>query len=179
MLQTHLPTLVWFLVVALTVTAAVTDARRGVIPNWLTLPCALGAPLAHLAVGGPSAALVSVLGLGLCALVPWLLFLRSAIGGGDVKLFAAIGALAGPRIGISLEIAGFVATAVYAMGVLSWRGRLLPVLLRSGRLLVDPFLPEARRSRRAPELMEPVRMGIPVLGGVLGWLFMVALGGVG
>src|SRR5690242_18234513 len=82
--------------VAITAVAAVTDTRTGHIPNWLTLPPLIIAPLLWGAHGGLwrvdggslVGSLLSMLG---CALVPLLLFFKRACGAGDVKLFAAVG----------------------------------------------------------------------------------------
>ena len=77
------------------------DWRTGEIPNWLTFG-ALGAGLVGHAVAGGlrggfadagRSFLFSLAGMAVCAFVPFLLFRSGAIGGGDVKLLAALGAL--------------------------------------------------------------------------------------
>lgn len=75
------------LAVVVAATAAVLDARSRRITNILTLP----AIVSGLVLGGPAAALWS-LAAALPALALWA---RSEAGGGDVKLAAALGALAG------------------------------------------------------------------------------------
>jgi prepilin peptidase CpaA len=42
-----------------------------------------------------------------CAILPFLAWRRNELGGGDVKLFAAIGALVGPVIGFDVEALAF------------------------------------------------------------------------
>lgn len=72
--------------------AAYTDQARGKIPNLFTYPAiAIG-----LAFGSPIGAALSA------APVLWL-FSRGKIGGGDVKLFCALGALLGARAGLEIE----------------------------------------------------------------------------
>src|SRR5437016_893062 len=98
-----------FLVVAavMTAIAAVIDFRTEQIPNWVTLPPLAVAPIAHAihmgARGGTTEALwalaYSVAGAVICALVPLLMYRANAIGGGDVKIFAALGALCFPMVG--------------------------------------------------------------------------------
>src|SRR5678815_4298059 len=76
--------------------AAYTDARRGEIPNWMSYPLIFGAPIAHGLFFGFSALLDSVIGLLVCAIVPLFLYYRGeGMAGGDVKVFAAIGAVGG------------------------------------------------------------------------------------
>src|SRR5689334_15346698 len=92
---------------AATLAAAGTDSRTGRIPNWLTLPLLP----AGLALGFVEAGLLGLgsaaLGCVLCFAVPFglLHFSRGkAIGGGDVKLFAGLGALLGPGAGLQVEL---------------------------------------------------------------------------
>jgi Flp pilus assembly protein protease CpaA len=46
-----------------------------------------------------------------CGAVPLLLFRLKAIGGGDVKLLATVGAQLGPLLGLELSFAAFVVAA--------------------------------------------------------------------
>src|SRR5450432_4164605 len=103
-----------FLIAAVIVAglAAFSDWRTGIIPDKLTLPALLGAPLAYLGRGiathaGIDAAVTeagwSLGGALVCAAIPLLLYRQSAIGFGDVKLFAALGALLEPMIGLEAQ----------------------------------------------------------------------------
>lgn len=139
--------------------AAVTDFRRGEIPNWLTLPPLLVAPLVHAIAGGRWAALGSLAGIAACGLAPYLLFRRGAAGGGDVKLFAAIGAVAGVSVGLEAELISLAAAALVSLGRLAWRGRLLQALSSSLFLGINPLLPRRWRRTVSPELMTAVRLG--------------------
>ncbi|HWM84467.1 MAG TPA: A24 family peptidase [Kofleriaceae bacterium] len=139
--------------------AAVTDFRRGEIPNWLTLPPLVVAPIAYGILHGPWAALGAVAAMVVCALVPYMLFRRGAAGGGDVKLFAALGAVAGMSIGIEAQLVTFMAAAVITLGRLAWNGRLLRTLSNAVFLGLNPILPGRWRRPVAPELMSVVRLG--------------------
>ncbi len=144
-------------------TAAVTDLRGGHIPNWLTLPPLVIGPLYWGATGGLGGLAQSLLGLLLCGLVPLVLFLRGAIGGGDVKLLAAVGALAGYNLGLEIEFFSFLLAAVGALFFLTWKGKLWRTLSNAMRLLFNPFLPKRLRREVTPELMTSLRFGGPVL----------------
>jgi prepilin peptidase CpaA len=120
-----------FVVLAVALIAAITDTRTGLIPNWLTLPALLAAPLAHFAFGGSEALQDSLLGAGVCAFVPMTFFSRRALGGGDLKLFVALGALAGMHVGLSIQLLAFAIGACWALVVLAYRGELRATLART------------------------------------------------
>src|SRR5262245_44465294 len=151
----------------ITAIAAVTDLRRGVIPNWLTLPAIVLAPVAHGLAHGPWAAAASIGGLFVCALVPYLLYRRDAGGGGDVKLFAALGAVVGLSVGIEIQLFSFIAASLVSLGRLVWRGRLLRTLSNTLFLAVNPILPRRWRREVVPELMTAVRLGAFIFAGTL------------
>ncbi|MGB0680502.1 MAG: A24 family peptidase [Polyangiales bacterium] len=160
----------WFfwsemVVLLLTLVAAYTDLRGGVIPNWLTVPAfGLGLVATTLAAlwHGSSlgwALLHTAAGVCACALVPFLMFRQDALGGGDLKLLAAIGAWLGPLRGLELQFYAFIAAAVFALLLFAWRGELCSLLGRSLRLLITPFLPKSKRRPPAPQLLHRMRFG--------------------
>ncbi len=135
------------LVVLVTLVAAVWDQRTGLIPNALTYPLlGLGA-LAHLVLSAvlfPNVSFAIILletltGALLCALVPFLLWRKSAMGGGDVKLLAGLGATLGPSVGLELELYSFLAAVLMAPVVLAYRGELAVTAKRSFALISRPF----------------------------------------
>jgi prepilin peptidase CpaA len=76
--------------------ACVTDIRTRRIPNWLTFGAAAAAVVFH-AVMAPSAGLMLALsGWFVGALMMFAPFALRGLGGGDVKLVAALGAWLGP-----------------------------------------------------------------------------------
>jgi prepilin peptidase CpaA len=117
MVEMHLR---WVGVLLVSGIAAVHDARSGHIPNWLVgLGVVLGAggSIAALALIDGLEALArtgsAALGFLTCGAVPLLLFRLKALGGGDVKLLATVGAQLGPLLGLELSFAAFVVAAVY------------------------------------------------------------------
>jgi prepilin peptidase CpaA len=167
-----------FLLAAVVVSAlaAIWDVRRGIIPNWLTLGVLVGAPLWHAAralsmhegrEGALAEAGYSVLGAIVCAIVPLVLYRQSALGGGDVKLFAALGALCQITIGFEALTYAFIAAVLIAPARLAYEGKLLSTLKNAVLLLGNAFLPKAKRRELAPELMTWFRMGPAIFVGVV------------
>ncbi|MGD8858901.1 MAG: prepilin peptidase [Myxococcales bacterium] len=149
----HAPLPSALLLLSIAALAALTDSRRGLIPNWLTLPPLLLTPLAHGIALGPGALGASLAGLALCGAVPLLLFARGSMGGGDVKLFAALGALAGPLTGLEVQIVALWIAALTSLALLAYRGELLDTLSRSLR---------RRATTAAPAASLQIRLGLPV-----------------
>jgi prepilin peptidase CpaA len=137
--------------------AAITDARSGTIPNCLTLPPLLLAPLAQGIALGPGALGASIAGMLICGAVPLVLFLRGGMGGGDVKLLAAIGAVAGMRVGLEVQLVSLLLSGLFALCLLTHRGELWATLLRALR----PRAAARESSSVGPGL--EVRLGVPVL----------------
>ncbi|MCA9607099.1 MAG: prepilin peptidase [Myxococcales bacterium] len=159
------PSIIHVVVLCLVGVAAATDVHKGIIPNWLTLPPLLLAPIAHGMVGGVRGVLDSVIGILVCSLVPLLVFYRGGMAGGDVKLFAALGAIGGLYLGLEAQFLSLVAASIYAIGQLAWNGRLLNSLGNSVFIGLNPVLPRRFRKTIAPELMHRIRLGAAVLLG--------------
>lgn len=168
-----------FLLVALVIAAfaAWTDWRTGEIPNWLTFGTVILAPIAHIVFAATqlgmdrNAALLegaySIAGALLCALLPFLLYQKEAIGAGDVKLFAAIGALAQVLLGIEAEVYSFFAVAFIAPARLAYDGKLLRTLRNSLVLMRNSFVPKGMRIPLENEAMTEFRMGPAIVLGTL------------
>jgi Flp pilus assembly protein protease CpaA len=166
-----------FLISALCISAvaAYTDLRWGLIPNWLTLGGALAGALGQLAHGwqlggwraGLSALGASLAGGVLCALAPAVLFSRGGLGGGDVKLFAALGVCCHPLLGIEAQLYAFVLAAGFVPIQLLRQRRLREAVRRAGHALLQPLLPRARRRALPPAAAHWLRLGPAIFGGTL------------
>jgi len=165
-------------VVAATVVAAAaawTDFRTGHIPNWITLPPIAAAVVAHSVLGiwregvtaGVVAAGTSLGGVALCVLMPAVMWWMGAMGGGDLKLFAAIGALCLPMLGIEAELYAFVVAALVAPAQLAYRGQLFPVLKNSLALAFNPLRKKSAKREVPPEMMTWFRLGPAIFVGML------------
>ena len=167
----------YFLIAAVLVTgvAAVYDLKTGHIPNWLTFGALAVAPFGHLGVaiaGGQSGSALtnaglSIAGAGVCALVPFLLWRVEGIGGGDVKLFAALGALLRPMVGIEAEMYAFVAGMLYAPARLAYEGKLMRTLGNSLTLMFNPLRAKDKRKKVPREMMTKMRLGPSIFVGTL------------
>src|SRR5262245_42169881 len=115
-------------VLALAAIAAFTDVRKGEIPNWLTIPPLFVAPIVHGVLGGHAALFGSLIGMLVCSIVPLLVYYQKGMAGGDVKLFAAIGAVGGVYVGLEAQLLSLIAASIYALGQLAWNGKLVPTL---------------------------------------------------
>jgi prepilin peptidase CpaA len=162
----------WVLLTVLIVTAVAgyIDLRTGKIPNQVVLVGFVVGVLMHLFVhqrqahpeslaewGDPLLSIV--VGVVACALVPVLLFYTGAMGGGDAKLLAVVGATLGPLVGLQVEFYAFIAIALYAPIQMAYQGRILRLLTNVATLGMNPFRAKDKRRPIPQELMTKLRFG--------------------
>lgn len=167
----------YFLLAALVVAAigAWYDWRTKHIPNWLTLGALLAAPPAHVAValatGRSHEALASAgysfTGAFVCALVPLFLYREGAMFGGDVKLLAALGAIARPMLGVELLFYSFIVAALYAPARMAYEGRLFRVMGNTVKIAFNRFRPKDKREEIPQEMLTEMRFGPSIFFGTL------------
>jgi prepilin peptidase CpaA len=121
-------------VMALLIWAAVSDLRARRIPNWVTFSIALSGLAQcwtpnHLA--GPMQAL---LGFAAGFAIPFVLFAIGALGGGDVKLLAGVGAWLGPEAAIKIFLLAAIAGMVIVLAQAISQGR-TTALFRNSALI--------------------------------------------
>jgi prepilin peptidase CpaA len=129
--------LVLAILVVATGLAAVIDLRTRRIPNALTGSLAmvgLGLAAANLGTVGIGGALIGFL-LGFAFMLPGNVF--GATGAGDVKLFAAAGALLGPATTVRAFFFTAIAGGVIALIVALRRRRLAQTIGATARLMAD------------------------------------------
>ncbi len=110
--------------VAIALMACVTDLRSRRIPNVLTFGGALAALVFHTASTGSAGLLTSFAGWGLGVVFFLLPFVLGGLGGGDIKLLAALGAWLGPGLTLWMAIYTGIAGGVLALVVALSRGHL-------------------------------------------------------
>ncbi len=116
---------------AIAVVAAVADLRTKRIPNWLTYGGIISALAGRLVMLGWPGLKDGLEGMLLGSSVFLILFVLGGMGGGDVKLMAAVGAFAGTASIAPLLIATAVAGGVMAVVMMTLRGRILITLWNS------------------------------------------------
>lgn len=126
-------------VFALVSMATAIDLRTRRIPNWLTLPSLAAGVVVNTVATGWSGFLQSAEGIALAvAMIAVLCWIR-AMGLGDLKLCAAVGAWIGPASLVFALVIAAMAGGILAVGYATWRGNLGEVLGRTANLsLPDP-----------------------------------------
>lgn len=155
--------------------AAFTDMWSFKIPNYITLPLLLAGVLfqAFAPLGqGVTTAMFGIFA-GFSCLI--LFYVVGAVGAGDVKLLAAIGAWIGPFGIVALFMLAAVLTVIYAAGLAIWRGKLTQtlikstLLLRQGMTIIKHLGPDERieeAAKRPDRRRHLVPFAVMVLGGL-------------
>jgi len=169
--------LAWSVLAPVLVAAGVCDLRRGVVYNWLTYP-AIVAGLVLGAVEGAAAGDTldgltnHAVGLGFGFGVLFVAYLLGGMGGGDVKLMGAVGALLGWRDWAALEAMfySFLAGAAVGVIVVIWRGQAGAVLRRMWMAIRILPLPTATLDEATGTPTYRVPFGFAVCVGTLWYL---------
>ena len=109
--------------------AGLVDFARFRIPNRITVPFLVCGLVYHGVTGGLEGLWYSGGGCLVCFLVVLVLYLMGAMGAGDVKFMAGIGAWLGVHAALFVFLIAALATGLYSMIVMVWQGGL-------GRLVV-------------------------------------------
>src|SRR5580704_71478 len=125
------------LLAALVISAAAFDFRTRRIPNWLCAAGFLCGFACQIAFSRWTGAREAALGAGLAFLIYIPLFALRAVGGGDVKLMAAVGSLAGPKAWIAIFLITALAGGVIALIMIAVKGRTARTLHNVGILLTE------------------------------------------
>jgi prepilin peptidase CpaA len=152
--------------------AAWLDFSTHRIPNWLTVT-GLAAAFALRAPLGLAAFVKGAEGLGVALAVSLLLYALKAIGGGDVKLLAAVGAFFGfPAVLSALALMAVLGGA-FALGSMVRKG-LLPLLIFNTVDLVKSWRSLGRtgqfRTLESPGALT-IPYAVPIAVGTLIWWF--------
>jgi prepilin peptidase CpaA len=150
--------------IALAAVAAFFDWRTAEIPNWLTLPPLGLSPFLYGQFFGFEAALRCFAATLLSALVPYFLFRRAAMGGGDVKLLGALGAVTSFDLlaGLEIQLSAFVIALAVAFAALAWEGRLASWLWAAAVRPMRALVPWLGAAARSVDHRTSIRMGGPI-----------------
>lgn len=149
--------------IILLVIASVTDIREHLIYNWTTYPgIALGLALRWIE-GGNAGFEDAVKGFVICGVLMLPCFVLFGLGGGDVKLFAMIGAFLGFERGVEALLWTLVLGGILGAVILVWQLGFLTIIKGVGRHLARmwkarawvPIDTESRKPLKQPLFLAP------------------------
>ena len=62
-------------------------------------------------------------------------------------------------MGIEAQFFSFIAAGILALGGLAWRGKLMGTLANTLRLVINPFVPQKKRTEISEESLNEFRLG--------------------
>jgi prepilin peptidase CpaA len=152
------------------VAACITDLRSRRIPNVLTFGSAAAAVIFHGVADGTHGLLYALFGWVVGVAVLFVPFALGGMGGGDIKLLAALGAWLGPTAALWLSLYTGVAGAVMAIVVAVSYGYLgqalknIRLLLTHWRVMgIGPVDEITLASSKGPKLA----YAVPILSGTI------------
>jgi prepilin peptidase CpaA len=122
---------------ALTALAAVIDARSRRIPNWVTFTMILSGLAIAISGLGIVSTWQALGGMGVGFGLTIILFAVGALGGGDVKLLAGIGAWLGPEAALKVFVLEAIIGAIIVITQALAQGRFRKLLRNSAVLAVS------------------------------------------
>ena len=164
-----LPTALAILLVALVVPAALIDIRSRRIPNWLTLSGIVAGIAANVIID-PGNWSSPLLGAALGFAVYFPLYLVRGMGAGDVKLMAAVGAIAGARfwfhIFVVTGVLGGICAILFVIGRKQFRRTLTNVMFIMQELAAfrPPYARDEQIDVQNPEMLRMPHGAIIALG---------------
>ena len=134
------------------------DIRTRRIPNMLTGPAMLSGFALNLGLFGWSGAQASLYGFALAVLILIAPFAAGGVGGGDVKMMAAVGAFLGPHLLLLSLMIGIVLGGIFAVMHLTRIARLREKLMDLWRMFANALLSMS---------FEPLRVSTTAPGAVV------------
>jgi prepilin peptidase CpaA len=119
----------------LVIVAAIWDIRTRRIPNWLTISGVVLGVALNTFLFEIDGLLFSLKGLGVAFVVYFILYLLHAMGAGDVKLMAAVGAAVGAGNWLGILVLTSVAGAVAGLLLVAFKGRFRKTLGNLGIII--------------------------------------------
>jgi prepilin peptidase CpaA len=137
-LYTAPPEKVLIVLLAMLIIGAICDIRSRKLPNWLTIGGVLLGFVINFGIGPPEGGVVFALqGFGAGFGIYMVLYVLRAMGAGDVKLMAAVGALVGWERWFGIFFMTAIVGGVMAIALVAARGRLKRTLFNVGFILSE------------------------------------------
>jgi len=130
-----LPAPLFATVLAFVALCVVSDLRTRRIPNALTGPAILAGAVLNVLYGGRAGFTASLTGLGMGVGILLAPFAAGGIGGGDVKMMGAVGALLGPQRTVVSLATGLVLGGLVMIVHLARQGRLREKLVATAIMI--------------------------------------------
>jgi prepilin peptidase CpaA len=170
------PAQVWLLV-AVALVCAVTDLFRKKVYNAITYPAIVLGFVLQIALYGLPGLWSALAGFAIGFFPAFMLLVLGGMGGGDVKLMGAIGAIAGGVAATEALLLGVLFGAFIGLGQLAWHGVLLKSLWRQTKMIVGLIVPSVRpKGPIPPELKHELRFGVALAAGTLVTLYDLKTG---
>ncbi|MFL6351486.1 MAG: prepilin peptidase [Bryobacteraceae bacterium] len=157
-----MPTALKIILIAIVLVAAIYDLRFRRIPNWLNLSGVILGLVVNTFLFARSGFIIAVLGI-VCSLVIYVpLYLIRGMGAGDVKLMAAVGAIAGPWNWVGIFVATALLGGLVSIVFVALKRRLHQTCFNVGLIITELChfrLPSKRNSQL--DVRDPQAVGMP------------------
>ena len=168
------------ILIAVLLTAVITDLRSYRIPNCLTVPAMACGLLIHTLIDGTGGLVVGLEGLGLGLGLFLVFYLMGGMGAGDVKLMAAIGSFLGPRGVLYAAMLTGLLGGIYAVAAMASCWGLRATARQAVAMLTTPVFPQQEGALSVTKQASlRLRYALPIsLGTLLSMMASQAFGGL-
>ena len=178
--MTYLPPVLQVLLIVMVLIAGVFDIRKRRIPNHLTVSGVLVGVALNTFLYDTAGAWMGIKGAGLALLIYFPLFAIRALGAGDAKLMAAVGAFVGPANWLGIFILTALMGGICGAVLLLATGRAQKTVSNVGFLMKElAYLRPPYLAKEELDIQHPHAIGLPhgaiIALGVIAFLSAAAI----